>query len=190
MSEVEPTITLLIIPLIQSFCMSKRILLFLHKHITHTHTHTHTHLRTHKHTCTHTRINTYKQICCKILWEDFMMSLWKSISELPEQFQFLPMSNQAFTLSFRIMQMGMLSCSVMSDSLWLHGQYIVHQPPLSMGFPRTEYWSGLPFPTSGESSRPRDRTQISHYLLHWKLDSLPLSHLRSPFRVMEDLKLL
>ena len=188
MIEVEPTITLLIIPLIQSFCMSKRILLFLHKHITHTHTHTH--LRTHKHTCTHTRINTYKQICCKILWEDFMMSLWKSISELPEQFQFLPMSNQAFTLSFRIMQMGMLSCSVMSDSLWLHGQYIVHQPPLSMGFPRTEYWSGLPFPTSGESSWPRDRTQISHYLLHWKLDSLPLSHLRSPFRVMEDLKLL
>ena len=22
-----------------------------------------------------------------------------------------------------------------------------HQPPLSMGFPRQEYWSGLPFPS-------------------------------------------
>ena len=24
-----------------------------------------------------------------------------------------------------------------------------HQPPLSMGFPRQEYWSGLPFPSPG-----------------------------------------
>ena len=24
--------------------------------------------------------------------------------------------------------------------------YLVHQAPLSMGFPRQEYWSGLPFP--------------------------------------------
>ena len=56
MSEVEPTITLLIIPLIQSFCMSKRILLFLHKHITHTHTHTLTHTQTHVHTHTHQHI--------------------------------------------------------------------------------------------------------------------------------------
>ena len=30
-----------------------------------------------------------------------------------------------------------------------------------MGFSRQEYWSGLPFPSPGESSRPRDRTQVS-----------------------------
>ena len=29
------------------------------------------------------------------------------------------------------------------------------------GFSRQEYWSGLPFPSPGESSWPRDRTQVS-----------------------------
>ena len=34
--------------------------------------------------------------------------------------------------------------SIMSDSAipWT----VVHNAPLSMGFPRQEYWSGLPFP--------------------------------------------
>ena len=32
--------------------------------------------------------------------------------------------------------------------------YIAHQAPLSMGFPRQEYWSGLPFPTSGDLPNP------------------------------------
>ena len=30
--------------------------------------------------------------------------------------------------------------------------YIAHQAPLSMGFPRQEYWSGLPFPSSMHES--------------------------------------
>ena len=29
-------------------------------------------------------------------------------------------------------------------------QTIACQPPLSMGFPRQEYWSGLPFPSPGD----------------------------------------
>ena len=33
--------------------------------------------------------------------------------------------------------------------------------PLSMAFSRREYWSGLPFPSPGGSSRPRDRTRVS-----------------------------
>ena len=37
--------------------------------------------------------------------------------------------------------------SVMSDSLQPHGLY---QAPLSMRFPRQEYWSELPFPTAGD----------------------------------------
>ena len=28
------------------------------------------------------------------------------------------------------------------------------QAPLSMGFPRQEYWSGLPFPSSGDLPNP------------------------------------
>ena len=37
---------------------------------------------------------------------------------------------------------------------------IACQTPLSLGFPRQEYWSGLPFHPPGESSQPRDRTHI------------------------------
>ena len=40
--------------------------------------------------------------------------------------------------------------SVMSDSL----QPIDCQDPLSMGFSRKEYWSGLPFPSSGDLPDP------------------------------------
>ena len=31
-------------------------------------------------------------------------------------------------------------CSVMSNSLWPHGLTVAHQAPLSMGFPRQEWW--------------------------------------------------
>jgi len=40
---------------------------------------------------------------------------------------------------------------------------IAYQAPLSMGFPRQEYWSGileLPFPSPRESSQPRDPAHI------------------------------
>ena len=32
--------------------------------------------------------------------------------------------------------------------------YIAHQAPLSMGFPRQEYWSGLSFPSPRDLSNP------------------------------------
>ena len=40
-------------------------------------------------------------------------------------------------------------CLVTSDSFatpWT----VAHQAPLSVGFPREEYWSGLPFPLPGD----------------------------------------
>ena len=47
------------------------------------------------------------------------------------------------------------------------------QAPLSLGFPRREHRSGLPFPPpGGQVSKPR--------LLYWQVDSLPLSHQESP----------
>ena len=33
-------------------------------------------------------------------------------------------------------------------------QSVAHRAPLSMGFPRQEYWSGLPFPTPGDLPDP------------------------------------
>ena len=58
-------------------------------------------------------------------------------------------------------------CSVVSSSLWPHGLTvgpctIAHQAPLSMEFSRQEYWSGLPFPSPGESSQPRDWIHVSY----------------------------
>ena len=47
-----------------------------------------------------------------------------------------------------------LVASVASDSLRPHGVYAAHQAPLSLGFPRQEYWSGVPFPSPGELPDP------------------------------------
>ena len=38
---------------------------------------------------------------------------------------------------------------------------VARQAPLSVGFPRQKYWSGLPFPFSKGSAWPRDQTQVS-----------------------------
>ena len=52
------------------------------------------------------------------------------------------------------------SHSVMPDSLRTHG--LQPDSPLSIEFSRQEHWSGLPFPSPGESSQPRDQTQVSN----------------------------
>ena len=43
----------------------------------------------------------------------------------------------------------MLSRSVVSSSLRPHGLYVAHQAPVSMGFSRQQYWTGLPCPPPG-----------------------------------------
>ena len=53
---------------------------------------------------------------------------------------------------------------------------VAHQTSLSMGFPRLEYWSELPFPSPGDLPNPG----IEPMSLHWQMNSLPLSHLGSP----------
>ena len=53
------------------------------------------------------------------------------------------------------------SRSVVSNSLWPHGLYVVWQAPLSMGFLRQEHWSGLPFPSPGDLLDPGIKTVSS-----------------------------
>ena len=73
---------------------------------------------------------------------------------------------------------AVLSYSIVSDS-FVTPWTVACQAPLSMGFPRQEYWSGLPFPSPGvfltQGSNP-----CLLCLLRWQEDSLPLSHLESP----------
>ena len=45
---------------------------------------------------------------------------------------------------------------------------VAHEAPLSMGFSRQEYWSGLPFPPPGHPSDPG----MEHGSLHRQADSL------------------
>ena len=42
----------------------------------------------------------------------------------------------------------------MSDTLQPHGLTTAQQAPLSMGFPRQEYWSRLPFPSLRDLPNP------------------------------------
>ena len=54
-------------------------------------------------------------------------------------------------------------CSVAQPCLTLCDpmDYIAHQAPLSMGFSRQEYWSGLPFPPPGDLPDPGVKTCVS-----------------------------
>ena len=56
------------------------------------------------------------------------------------------------------------------------------QAPLSMGFSRWEYCSGLPFSTPGDPPDPGIDPRLVR-LLHWQAGSLPLHHLASPREV-------
>ena len=57
----------------------------------------------------------------------------------------------------------------MSDS-FVTPWAIAHQVPLSVGFPRQEYWSSLPFPSPGDLLDPGIEPASSA----WQADSLPL----------------
>ena len=59
---------------------------------------------------------------------------------------------------------------------------VAHLAPLSIGFPRGEYWSGLPFPTLGIFPTHGLNPHLLR-LLHWQTDSLPLHHLGNPYIV-------
>jgi len=69
-------------------------------------------------------------------------------------------------------------CSIASAGLTLVIPCIVAlQAPLSVRFPRQEYWSGLPFPSPGDL--PDQESNLC--LLHWQVGCLPLSHQGSPY---------
>ena len=49
-----------------------------------------------------------------------------------------------------ILDTQLLSHIQLSATPWT----VAHEAPLSMGFPRQEYWDGLPFPSPGDLPNP------------------------------------
>ena len=82
-----------------------------------------------------------------ILWFFSIIALFNLFPSfhLPPQFSHTP--NTTCAVPFKVTtSLLLLIRSVMSDSfvtLWT----VAHQSPLSMGFPKQEYWNRLPFPT-------------------------------------------
>ena len=62
---------------------------------------------------------------------------------------------------------------------------VTHQAPLSMGFSRQEYRNGLPFPPLGDLVD----LGIKLCLLHWQVDSFPLSHQFSSVQSLSHVRL-
>ena len=85
------------------------------------------------------------------------------------------MTLERYTLTTSFKQYSeSVSPSVLSDSSdpWT----VACEAPLSMGFSRGEYWSGLPFPPSGDLPN----LGIKPMSPALQVDSLPLSLLGSP----------
>ena len=71
-------------------------------------------------------------------------------------------------------------CSVVSDSLGTSWT-VTHRASLSMEFSRQEYWIGLLFPDPGDLPDPGIEPGFLASS-DWQAESLPLSHLGSPYR--------
>ena len=89
-------------------------------------------------------------------------------------FPFLHFNCILGVISFFSLCVCVFSLSVMSD-FFVTPQTVARQVPLSIEFPRQEYWSGLPFSSSGDLPDPEIKPASP--ALH--VDSLPLSHQRS-----------
>ena len=66
----------------------------------------------------------------------------------------------------------LLSCVRLFVTPWT----VAHQAPLVVGFPRQEYWNGLPLLPPGDLPDPESEPEFPD----WQVDSLPLSHQGSP----------
>ena len=71
-----------------------------------------------------------------------------------------------------------LSCSIMSNSLWPHGLYPTRLL-FPWGFCKQEYWSGLPCPPPGDLPNPRIECESPAFPA-LQVGSLPLSYQGSP----------
>ena len=67
-------------------------------------------------------------------------------------------------------------CALSHVQLFATPWTVTHQALLAMGFPRQEHWSGLPLPPPGDFPNPSFEPTSPAL----QVDSLPLSHQKSP----------
>ena len=60
-----------------------------------------------------------------------------------------------FRAGFHLTDQQVLSCVRLLATPWT----VARRAPLSMGFPRQEYWRGLPFPSAGDLPKPGMKPQ-------------------------------
>ena len=86
-------------------------------------------------------------------------------SPLSEWKKFIPKWNPSF----------LVYSAVSNSQLFATPWTVARQDPVSMRFPKQEYWSGLPFPPPGDLPNPgiKPKSPVSPEL---QADSLPLSH--------------
>ena len=73
----------------------------------------------------------------------------------------------------------MCVCLVSRVQLFATLWTVAHQAPLSLGFSRQEYWSGLPFPPPGDVPDPGTEPASPMFPV-MQVDSLMLSHRGKP----------
>ena len=74
------------------------------------------------------------------------LSLWPAVFSYSEH----PLNEKRSLCLRNIMMLNVCACSVTSNSSWLHGLYVTHEAPLSMGLSRQEYQNGLSCPPPGD----------------------------------------
>ena len=62
----------------------------------------------------------------------------------------VPLRNQAVSCNYAFIAVDVRVCSISHVQLFATPWTAACQAPLSMGFPRQEYWRGLPFPSPVE----------------------------------------
>ena len=111
------------------------------------------------------------------------------VKQLPHLFSLLLQGSSCYSTWLTVSLMHHAACCCCSLSkLYLTlcdpKDCIALQAPLSMRFPRQEYWSGLPFLSQGIFP-----TQGSNlHLLHWQADSLPLATMEAAAAAAKSLQ--
>ena len=104
----------------------------------------------------------------------------RTLSRVPCVTQRLPASylfyilnlNWKYVLKQILLLLSCFSCVRLCATLWI----VARQAPLSMGFSRQEYWSGLPCPPPGDLPNPKIEQRLNPDLLHCRQILYYLSH--------------